>query len=133
MNEISYRSDASITPEQLAEVFRSSGLRRPVDDLERIATMLKHANLLVTAWDGERLVGVARALTDFSFCCYLSDLAVVHEYQSRGIGRTLIQRVREAISPRSMLLLRAAPTAMAYYPKIGFAADGNCWIIPRES
>lgn len=130
MSQITYRSDG-ISPAQLAQVFRNSGIRRPVDDLERMATMIQHANVIVAAWDGERLVGVARALTDFSYCCYLSDLAVDKKYQKSGIGRELIERVRVAIGEQSMLLLLAAPEAMDYYPKVGFDAVPNGWIIKR--
>lgn len=131
MQKISYKNGCSISPEQLAGVFRNSGIRRPVEDLERLATMLKHASLIITAWDGEQLVGVARALTDFSYCCYLSDLAVDKRYQKSGIGRELIRLVSAAIGEQSMLLLLAAPEAMAYYPKTGFEAVGNGWIIKR--
>lgn len=133
MQEILVRDDVRINPEQLAQVFRESGIVRPVDDLPRLATMLEHANLLLTAWDGERLVGVARALTDFVFCCYLSDLAVVHEYQKRGIGRQLIEsvRARVPVGGQSMLLLLSAPGAMAYYPKVGFEKVENGWIMKR--
>lgn len=133
MMEISYHDDRRISPQQLAQVFSRSGIRRPVEDLPRLAAMLEHGNLLVTAWDGEHLVGVARALTDFSYCTYLSDLAVDKEYQQSGIGRELIRRVRTAIGEQSMLLLLAAPEAMAYYPKLGFEAVGNGWIIRRAS
>lgn len=131
MEQISYRDDVRITPEQLAEVFRQSGIRRPVDDLARMEAMLCHASLLVTAWEGDRLVGVARALTDFSYCCYLSDLAVDKRCQRQGIGKALIARVRAAIGEGSMLLLLAAPEAMQYYPKIGFDAVPNARMIPR--
>src|SRR5207247_458874 len=99
--------------------------------LERLATMLKNGNVLITAWDGPHLVGVARALSDFSYCCYLSDLAVDQRYQKRGIGRSLIERVHATIGAQSMLLLLAAPTAMDYYPKVGFDAVDNGWIIKR--
>lgn len=133
MGEISYRDEVRISPEQLADVFTRSGIRRPVDDLQRLARMLEHASLVVTAWDGARLVGVARALTDFSYCCYLSDLAVDKRYQHSGIGRRMIEHVRTAIGEQSMLLLLAAPEAMAYYPKIGFETVPNGWIIKRTA
>lgn len=131
MNPISYRRDQRISAQQLADVFRRSGINRPVDDLDRMETMLRHANLLVTAWDGDTLVGVARALTDFSFCCYLSDLAVDRACQRGGIGVALIEEVRQAIGEQSMLLLLAAPEAMDYYPRVGFKAVQNGWIMPR--
>ena len=133
MQTIVYAQDRRITPEQLADVFTRSGIQRPVDDLARMEKMLQHGNLLITAWDGESLIGVARALTDFAFCCYLSDLAVDREYQHRGIGQALIEQVRSAIGQDSMLLLLAAPGAMAYYPKVGFEAVANGWIIQRPS
>jgi GNAT superfamily N-acetyltransferase len=130
---IAYHEDRRISPEQFASVFDRSGIRRPTSDLPRMARMLEHGNLLLTAWDGERLVGVARGLTDFSFCCYLSDLAVDREYQKQGIGRELLRRVHAAIGPQTNFLLLAAPEAMAYYPKVGFAAVENGWIIRRSA
>ncbi len=130
--EISYRVNAPVTTEQVIDLFRSSGLRRPIDQPERIARMLQHANLTITAWEGDRLVGIARALTDFSFCCYLSDLAVEKTAQKSGIGKELIRRVREAIGEESMLLLLAAPEAMEYYPHIGFEKSERAWIINRQ-
>jgi GNAT superfamily N-acetyltransferase len=133
MAAITYSDLRKITPEQLAAVFEASGIRRPTNDLARMGRMLEHGSLLVTAWDGERLVGVARALTDFSYCCYLSDLAVDREYQKGGIGRELIKRVRAAIGEQSMLLLLAAPEAMEYYPKVGFEFVQNGWIIKRQA
>lgn len=133
MKTITYRDDTDISAIQLAEVFRRSGIRRPVDDLPRLETMLQHADILVTAWHGEQLVGIARALSDFSYCCYLSDLAVDREFQHDGIGKALIDRVHKVIGEQSMLLLLAAPEAQAYYPKIGFQAADNAWIIKRIS
>lgn len=132
MNPVTYSNDRRISAEELAGVFHRSGIRRPVEDLDRMEQMLKHGNLLVTAWDGDRLVGVARSMTDFCYCCYLSDLAVDKEYQHSGIGATLIQLTRDAIGERTCLLLLAAPEAMEYYPKVGFEAVPNGWIIKRK-
>ena len=133
MHTIVYAQSRRITPEQLAHVFTRSGINRPVDDLPRLEKMLQHGSVLITAWDGANLIGVARALTDFSFCCYLSDLAVDRDYQKKGIGQALIAQVRSAIGNDTMLLLLAAPSAMSYYPKIGFDAVANGWVIPRPS
>ena len=129
---IEYRVNALITPEQLAAVFEESGIRRPTHDLGRMEKMLAHASLTVTAWDRERLVGVARALTDFCWCCYLSDLAVDSAYQHQGIGKILIERVRAEAGDEANLLLLAAPEAMGYYPKVGFEPVSNGWILPRR-
>lgn len=131
MLTISYHNDRNISPMQLADIFKRSGINRPSDDLPRMAKMLKHANILVSAWEGEKLVGVARALSDFCFCCYLSDLAVDQAYQSAGIGKQLIKAVHDLIGPQSSLLLVAAPSATSYYPKVGFEAVASAWSIKR--
>jgi GNAT superfamily N-acetyltransferase len=130
MEEITYRRDATVTIEQVIELFRSSGIRRPIDQPERIGRMLQHANLTLTAWDEDKLVGIARALTDFSFCCYLSDLAVAQSYQRRGIGKELIRQLHEASGDEPTLLLIAAPAAMTYYPHIGLQKVDRAWALP---
>jgi len=129
--EIFYVEGPAISAAELAALFRSSGINRPVDDLPRLEKMLAHANLVIGAYADERLVGIARALTDFSYCCYLSDLAVAKEHQHRGIGRELIRRVKQRVGDESMLLLLSAPAAMAYYPKVGLEKVENGWIVKR--
>ena len=94
--------------------------------------MFANSNLTISAWDGEKLVGVSRALTDFSFCCYLSDLAVRKEYQKLGIGKELIRITKENIGESVMLLLLSAPAAMDYYPKVGFEKIDNAFEIKRK-
>ena len=128
---IDYRRDHPIQDEQLRDIFLRAGLKRPTDDLERIGRMNANANLSITAWEGEKLVGVARSLTDFAFCCYLSDLAVDQDYQRSGIGKELVRLTQEAAGPESMLLLLSVPNAMEYYPRIGMTAVPNGWILPR--
>ncbi len=130
--EIQYKINAEVEAQAVAELFLRAGLKRPSDDIERIGRMLAGANLTVTAWDGERLIGVARALTDFAYCCYLSDLAVDVDYQKRGIGLRLVEIVREQIGEEVMLLLLSVPDAMTYYPKIGFTKAENGWTILRK-
>jgi len=132
-----YRKDVPLSAEAVADLFVRSGIRRPADDLPRIGRMIAHANLIVTAWnaadDGtEILVGIARCLTDFAYCCYLSDLAVDRDFQRQGIGKQLVRRVQEAIGDETMLLLLAAPAAMDYYPYIGFNKVENAWMLPRK-
>ncbi|MET0294877.1 MAG: GNAT family N-acetyltransferase, partial [Phenylobacterium sp.] len=109
------------------------GERRPLADLPRLQQMLLKADIVATARDGSRLVGVARALTDFAYCCYLSDLAVSQAWQGRGIGRRLIQQTRELAGDRATLLLVAAPGAVTYYPHIGLEPVPSCWAIPRTA
>lgn len=131
MTEIMYKDDITITPIDLSEIFKKSGIIRPFDDLDRLQQMLDHANVLVTAWDEERLVGVARGLTDFSYCCYLSDLAVDETYQEQGIGKELINRVQLLLNENVALILLSSPKAMDYYPKVGFEKIDNGYKIAR--
>lgn len=109
------------------------GERRPIDDTDRLATMLANADIIVTARTDGRLVGVARAITDFAFCCYLSDLAVDVACQRQGIGRRLIEETRVAAGDRAKLYLSAAPAARDYYPRIGMDREPDCWSFPRRT
>jgi ribosomal protein S18 acetylase RimI-like enzyme len=129
---ITYKINTKIEPHQLAEIFLVSGIKRPVEDLSRLKNMLDNANLLITAWDGEKLVGVARAMTDYSFCCYLSDLAVDKDYQNKGIGHELVDEVQKQIGDECNIVLLAAPESIEYYPKIGFDKCVHAYYIPRK-
>ncbi len=129
--EITYRTDIIPTPEQVIELYENAGLPRPTQDKERIRKMVENANLMVTAWDGEVLVGVARSITDWVWSCYLADLAIRHEYKKEGIGKQLIAITKEKVGEQSMVLLLSVPTAMEYYPKVGFTKQESSFIINR--
>lgn len=134
--EIVYAVEPDLEPLAFIDLLKRSTLaeRRPVEDPRAIGLMLAHADLIVTARLGSPaglLVGISRALTDFSFCTYLSDLAVDAAYQRRGIGRALIRQTHERASLDTTLILLAAPRARDYYPHIGMQAHDSCWIIPR--
>ncbi|MFA5263439.1 MAG: GNAT family N-acetyltransferase [Opitutaceae bacterium] len=131
---ITYSCDRTISAEEFVDVLKRSTLaeRRPIDDPECIAAMLRHADLLCTAWDGDKLVGVARSVTDFSYCCYLSDLAVDVAHQSQGVGKELIRLTQSKLGPNCRIILLAAPKAEAYYPKIGFSAHKSAWMLPSN-
>jgi GNAT superfamily N-acetyltransferase len=120
--------------EEFIDVLRRSTLaeRRPADDPEAIRGMLEHADLIVTARIDGRLVGISRAITDFHYCTYLSDLAVDEAYQRRGIGKELIHRTHEAAGRQTHLILLAAPKARGYYPRIGMTGHDSCWMIPGD-
>jgi ribosomal protein S18 acetylase RimI-like enzyme len=131
--QIKYRTNAALRTEDIISVLDDSGIRRPTNDPGRIRKMFDHADLVISAWDGMQLIGIARSLTDFSYCCYLSDLAVKKEYQKSGIGKTLIELTQQAIGENCILLLLSAPEAVEYYPKVGFEKVENGFIIKRSS
>ncbi len=134
MSKIEYRNGNDLDLDQVIELYNAStlGERRPVDDREIMSAMLRHANLVVTAWDEDLLVGIARTLSDFAYVGYLADLAVRASHQRQGIGVALIQKTREQMGPRSMLVLLSAPKAVAYYPKIGFIRHESAWILRAD-
>ena len=93
--------------------------------------MYENSNLIVTAWDGDLLVGVSRCITDWVWSCYLADLAIKSEYKKSGIGKKLIELTKERLGEQSMILLLSVPTAMEYYPKVGFSKEERSFMIPR--
>ena len=129
---IQYEYTRMIGEDEFVDLLKRSSLaeRRPVDDPKCIKGMIEHANLLCTAWDDEKLIGVARSVTDFEYCCYLSDLAVDEAYQKKGIGRELIRLTQSRLGSRAKIILLAAPKAEEYYPRIGFDAHRSGWILP---
>ncbi|OBW92785.1 GCN5 family acetyltransferase [Gallibacterium genomosp. 3] len=127
---IIYRTDTQLTAQQYIELLKQTtlGARRPIDDIDKISKMLQHADLLITAWYGEHLVGAARAVTDFAYCCYLSDLAVSEKWQKQGIGKQLIQTLKEQLDAECKIILLSAPQAINYYPHIGFTQHPSAWV-----
>ncbi|MCA9257257.1 MAG: GNAT family N-acetyltransferase [Phycisphaerales bacterium] len=132
---INYRTNVPLDLDAMIELYRSSSLgdRRPIADRDRMRRMRDEANLCVTAWRGEQLVGIARTLTDFAYVAYLSDLAVDGACQRQGIGRALIDRTRAELDPKCMIVLLAAPKAVDYFPKVGFVRHESAWILRPES
>ncbi len=130
--EITYKTGFIPPVNSIISLYQSAGLVRPCDDSERIEKMYQHANLIISAWHDSELVGVARSLTDFCYCCYLSDLAVKAEFQKSGIGKKLIALTREEIGEQTSLILLSASRAMNYYPAVGFDKIDNGFIINRK-
>ena len=121
----------ALTVEQVATLYTLSGINRPTDDLPRMQRLLDNANLTVSAWQGENLIGLARSFCDYGWVCYLSDLAVAQNDQHQGVGRALIEATRAHIGPQCQLVLLSAPTAMEYYPKVGFEKAEHAFMIKR--
>ena len=131
---IHYAIEPDLSPGEFIDILRRSTLaeRRPVDDPKSIAGMLEHADLIITARnDAGLLIGISRAITDYNYCTYLSDLAVDEQYQGHGVGRELIRRTHQAAGLNTSLILLAAPKARTYYPHIGMQPHDSCWLIPR--
>lgn len=128
-----YKTGNVLNLNDMIDLYREStlGERRPVDDPKRMEQMLFSANLVITAWDGEQLVGISRSLTDFAYATYLSDLAVRLSHQKNGIGKELIRRTQLA-APKASVILLAAPKAVDYYPHIGFTQHPSAWILRAD-
>lgn len=135
MTEVVYALEPGLSPGEFIDLLERSTLavRRPVSDASTIAAMLANAQVIATARVEGLLVGVSRAITDFAYCTYLSDLAVDESFQRQGIGKALIEKTLDAAGRHTTLILLAAPKAQGYYPHIGMARHESCWIIPRVS
>ncbi len=132
---IDYKINQPISTDQFIQLLKSCSLgeRRPVDDRACMEGMVANSNLLVTAWDGQQLVGVARSMTDFHYACYLSDLAVSDSHQKKGIGKQLQILTQQQLGPRCKLILIAAPAANTYYEYIAYSHNSRCWVLDRNT
>jgi len=134
MPSIIYKEGNDLDLDEVIDLYRAStlGERRPVDNRPVMEAMICNANLTITAWDDEKLVGISRSLTDFAYVAYLADLAVHQDYQGTGIGSQLVSQTRAALKPTCLLTLLAAPAANDFYPKIGFEHNPRAWMIGPE-
>jgi GNAT superfamily N-acetyltransferase len=129
-----YAREEHLSADEYIDVVAKSGLNRPIEDRARVERMLANANLFVTARQDGRLVGFARSLTDFCFCCYLSDLAVDKACQGQGIGKRLIEETRAAAGGSlTTTLLLSAPTAVSFYKGIRMPQADNCFLYGEPS
>jgi ribosomal protein S18 acetylase RimI-like enzyme len=136
MAEFTFQTEPQLQPAEFIDLLHRSTLaeRRPVSEFKTITGMLTHADIIVTARAADgKLIGVSRAISDFSYCTYLSDLAVDVAVQRQGIGRELIRRTHHAAGLHTALILLAAPQAQDYYPHIGMRQHDSCWVTPRVS
>lgn len=133
--KIEYRVGNDLDVNQVIELYKAStlGARRPIDDQPRFAAMLKNANLIVSAWEEDLLVGISRSITDFSYITYLADLAVRVSHQKQGIGKELIRQTQLHGGPQTTVLLLAAPAAEKYYPHIGFTHHPQAWLLDGDA
>ena len=132
---IEYRRGNDLDVGQVIELYKAStlGARRPIEDRQRFEAMIKNANLVISAWDGDLLVGISRSMTDFSYVTYLSDIAVRVSHQKQGIGKELIRQTQLHGGPQTTVLLLAAPAAEKYYPHIGFTHHPQAWLLnPKD-
>lgn len=129
---ISYKTDVIPDADAIIALYKNSGLPRPTGDKERIQKMFENSDLVVTAWSGNQLVGVSRSITDWVWSCYLADLAVHSDHKKSGIGTKLIEITREKVGEQCMVLLLSVPTAMEYYPKVGFVKQESSFILNRK-
>lgn len=132
---IAFKVNHRITADEFIGLLESStlGERRPIHDRDCMEGMVFNANLTVSAWDDSLLIGIARSVTDFHYCCYLSDLAVHANYQRSGIGKRLQSLTQEQLGPRCKLILIAAPAANLYYAQIGYTHNDRCWVLDRAT
>ena len=132
--DIEYKINKPITSNQLIGLLERSRLaeRRPIHNLECMEGVVNNSNLVVSAWDADELIGIARSVTDFHYACYLSDLAVDQKQQGKGVGKKLLALTQEQLNEECKLILVAAPNANSYYEHLGFENIPRCWTLDRE-
>ncbi|WP_026954624.1 GNAT family N-acetyltransferase [Algoriphagus vanfongensis] len=130
---ISYQIEKEISLEEYISILESSTLskRRPMENHSQLRRMISGSNLIITARSEGKLVGLLRALSDFSFRCFIADLAVDASYQKQGIGKTLLQEARNSAED-ARLFLFAAETAIPFYHKLGFYPHNHCFQLKPE-
>ncbi len=131
---IKYKLSPELTENEFTDILNRStlGERRPVDDKECLNGMLENADIIVIATENEKIIGVARSITDFNYCCYLSDLAVDEKYQKHGVGQRLIDMTQKQLNEKCKIILLSAPSATEYYSKVGFTQHTSAWTLPRN-
>jgi hypothetical protein len=128
---IQFKVNAKVSAAAVIEIFKSAGIDRPVNDPARVQAMLDNSNLVITAWDGNHLIGIARSVTDYNYCCYLSDLVVKKENQQSAIGKTLIELTQNAVGENTILLMLSSAAIQEYFPKEGFEKVEHGFIIKQ--
>lgn len=131
---IEYKINTAISADEFIDLLDRSTLaeRRPVDDRACMKGMIENSNLVVSAWQDDLLVGIARSVTDFHYACYTSDLAVDKELQRSGVGKKLQVLTQKQLGPKCKLIVIAAPAANEYYEHIGFTNIDRCWVLERD-
>lgn len=127
-----YKINHPLNLVEIVRVLEMSGIRRPTADIDRIQRMFSAPCIVLSAWDCDKLIGLARSLTDYAYCCYLSDLAVDRDYQNRGVGSELVRRTQAVAGDEVSLMLLSTPEALSYYPKLGFEYASNAFLVKRK-
>jgi ribosomal protein S18 acetylase RimI-like enzyme len=135
--KILYASEPTLDAAEFRRVLVESGLgaTRPIDDEARLKTMLASADMVLTArldGPGKPLIGLVRGITDFSWVCYISELAVCKSAQGLGIGKGLLDEVRRQLGPSVAISLISVPDAVGFYERIGMKRMPDAFWFGRE-
>lgn len=131
MISYSYAHDIDLEKVKLLYIDSTLNKRRPIEDMARLKRMFDNVNVVISAWNGNDLVGLCRGFTDFSYVTYISDLAVITAYHSQGIGKTLIKKAHEMGGIDTKIVLLSSPSANTYYEKQGFEHHPRAWVFPE--
>ena len=118
--------------DEVANLLRAGGFNRPLDDLTRVERMLRNADVIVTARDGDTLVGIVRGLADYAVYALVTELAVAASYKRMGIGRELLRRFREQASEECTIILHSSEEGHAFYGHLGWDNLTRSWRLPRS-
>lgn len=127
---IELSENRDISTEKVLSLYRENKWSS-ADKPDELMKALKNSHGLVSAWDGDKLVGLANSISDGHLVVYYPHLLVLPEYQGQGIGKMIMNKFQEKYSDFHQQILVADGKAIDFYKKCGFEKSKNCeamWI-----
>jgi len=125
-----YNTDKKVDYDKLKTLFNEVGWNDKTDDINRLKAMVENSQIIVTAWDGETMVGFARCTTDYVFNGQINNVVVDSKYRRKGIGKVLINTILDS-SKQVTYMLRGSIRNEKFYRSLGFE-DGPISLIYRR-
>lgn len=122
MKNIDYKVNDSISVGMLTELYSSVGWSAYAGDAEIMGKILPGSFCYISAWSGEKLVGLVRAISDGCYVFYIQDILISHDYQRQGIGTQLIKQILEQAKNMKQIILTTDNTkkTIDFYKSVGF-------------
>jgi N-acetylglutamate synthase-like GNAT family acetyltransferase len=128
-----FRAAAEADYEAVRQFLTENGWEKRVADRDRFHKMMKNASRTVVAFEGERIVGFARALCDDASNGYIGTVAVAKDFRRKGVGRALVERLIGDDTGITWVLRAGREGSAEFWKKMGFAASAAAMEKTRKS